>query len=142
MSWTSRCRRWLPLVCCVSAGTVTHCQNCISPYQSALNNADLSYVARALQVRPTDGCPLQARQAPVTCKMIAWHTVSLLCCSQATGLSTAFSSPDLVATIFLPKNEAFTNLVSLTGMTVDQALASESTFAPFLGQVETWSPAP
>ena len=55
--------------------------------------------------------------------------------SQATGLSTAFSSPDLVATIFLPKNEAFLNLVSLTGMTVDQALASEGTFAPFLGQV-------
>ena len=64
---------------------------------------------------------------------------------QATGLSTAFSSPDLVATIFLPKNEAFTNLVSLTGMTVDQALASEGTFAPFLGQVGglvTWQSLP
>ena len=54
---------------------------------------------------------------------------------QATGLSTAFNSTTLVATIFLPKNEAFANLLSLVGMTVDQALSNQSSFAPYLGQV-------
>ena len=54
---------------------------------------------------------------------------------QSTGLSTAFNSPDLVATIFLPKNEAFTNLLTLTGMTAEQALSNTSAFLPYLGQV-------
>ena len=51
-----------------------------------------------------------------------------------TGLSTAFNSPDLTATIFLPNNEAFSNLLSLTGMTTQQALSNTSAFLPYLGQ--------
>lgn len=48
---------------------------------------------------------------------------------------TAFNSSDLVATIFLPKNIAFENLLTSIGMTVDQAFNNAGAFTPFLGQV-------
>ncbi|KAK9918228.1 hypothetical protein WJX75_002403 [Coccomyxa subellipsoidea] len=55
---------------------------------------------------------------------------------EATGLVTAFNSSDLVATIFLPKNIAFENLLTSIGMTMDQALGSAGgAFTPFLGQI-------
>ena len=56
---------------------------------------------------------------------------------QATGLVTAFNNTNLKATIFLPLNTAFTNLLNQLGMTVDQALSSTSAFAPYLGQVSS-----
>lgn len=64
-------------------------------------------------------------------KMESTHFLS----SQATGLVTAFNNTNLRATIFLPKNIAFENLLNNIGMTVDQALSPTSAFAPYLGQV-------
>ncbi|CAL8464086.1 g3621 [Coccomyxa elongata] len=77
-------------------------QDCVTPYQSAARNSELTYFAQALE---------------------------------ATGLVTAFNSSDLVATIFLPKNVAFENLLTSIGMTVDQAIANPGPFTPFLGQI-------
>lgn len=58
-----------------------------------------------------------------------------LCVVQITGMSSTFNSTSLKATIFLPKDEAFTALLSTLGMTLDQALNASSPFTPFLGQV-------
>lgn len=35
----------------------------------------------------------------------------------------------------MPKNEAWTALLQLVGLTADQALSEQSTFMPYLGQV-------
>lgn len=58
-----------------------------------------------------------------------------MCAAQITGLASTFNSTSLKATIFLPKNEAFTSLLGGLGLSLDQVLNSTSSFTPYLGQV-------
>ena len=54
---------------------------------------------------------------------------------QITGLANTFNNTALKATIFLPKNEAFTALASSMGLDLNQVLTSNTPFTPYLGQV-------
>jgi hypothetical protein len=114
------------LLACLLGG---HAQqpSCITPYQSCLNNDDLSYAARALNVRPSWLSSWDLPHADA-------HAVA-----QVTGLSAAFNSPGLIGTFFVPKNEAWSALLQLVGLTADQALSEQSSFMPFLGQVDIFA---
>ena len=57
------------------------------------------------------------------------------CMLQITGLASTFNNTALKATIFLPKNEAFTALASSMGLDLNQVLTSNTPFTPYLGQV-------
>ena len=57
------------------------------------------------------------------------------CILQITGLASTFNNTALKATIFLPKNEAFTALASSMGLDLNQVLTSNTPFTRYLGQV-------